>query len=78
MILALMYEIAMGIFYGVGAVFYVGRIPERWKPGAFDIAGHSHQIFHVFVIAGALAHSAATLIIMDWYQGSLGCDGKLL
>ncbi|KAM7508368.1 hypothetical protein LguiA_018821 [Lonicera macranthoides] len=68
-ILALMYEIAMGIFYGVGAVFYVRRIPERWKPGAFDIAGQSHQIFHVFVVAGALAHSAATLIIMDWAIG---------
>ena len=77
-IVALMYEIAMGIFYGVGAVFYVRRIPERWKPGAFDIAGHSHQIFHVFVVAGALAHSAATLIIMDWYRGSSGCDSKLL
>ncbi|KAK6151552.1 hypothetical protein DH2020_014187 [Rehmannia glutinosa] len=63
------YEIAMGILYGVGAVFYVTRIPERWRPGAFDIVGHSHQIFHVFVVAAALAHSAATLIIMEWRRG---------
>ncbi|KAK6126998.1 hypothetical protein DH2020_039264 [Rehmannia glutinosa] len=60
------YEIAMGILYGVGAVFYVTRIPERWRPGTFDIVGHSHQIFHVFVVAAALVHSAATLIIMEW------------
>ncbi|KAI3446706.1 hypothetical protein Pfo_003371 [Paulownia fortunei] len=63
------YEIAMGLLYGAGAVFYVTRIPERWKPGAFDIVGHSHQIFHIFVVAAALAHSAATLIIMEWRRG---------
>ncbi|KAK3012485.1 hypothetical protein RJ639_007936 [Escallonia herrerae] len=71
--LCLGYEIAMGLFYAIGAAFYVKRVPERWKPGAFDIAGHSHQIFHVFVVAGALAHSAATLVVMDWRQGSPAC-----
>ncbi|KAI3444063.1 hypothetical protein Pfo_000728 [Paulownia fortunei] len=68
-LVALVYEIAMGLLYGVGAVFYVTRIPERWKPGAFDIVGHSHQIFHFFVVAAALAHSAASLIIMEWRRG---------
>ncbi|GFQ00993.1 heptahelical transmembrane protein 2 [Phtheirospermum japonicum] len=63
------YEVVMGALYGVGAVFYVTRIPERWRPGAFDVVGHSHQIFHVFVVAAALAHCAATLIIMEWRQG---------
>ncbi|KAL8502399.1 hypothetical protein ACS0TY_021521 [Phlomoides rotata] len=63
------YEILMGLLYGVGAVFYVTRIPERWRPGVFDVVGHSHQIFHVFVVAAALAHSAATLIIMEWRRG---------
>ncbi|CAK9168895.1 unnamed protein product [Ilex paraguariensis] len=74
-LVSLGYEIVMGMFYAVGAGFYVSRIPERWKPGAFDIAGHSHQIFHVFVVAGALAHSAATLVVMDWRRGSPTCDG---
>ena len=63
------YEILMGLLYGIGAVFYVTRIPERWRPGVFDVVGHSHQIFHVFVVAAALAHSAATLIIMEWRRG---------
>ncbi|KAL0340169.1 UNVERIFIED_CONTAM: Heptahelical transmembrane protein 2 [Sesamum radiatum] len=66
---SLVYEIVMGLLYGIGAFFYVTRIPERWKPGAFDIVGHSHQIFHVFVVAAALAHCAATLIIMEWRRG---------
>lgn len=72
-LVALGYEIAMGILYAAGAVFYVSRIPERWKPGKFDIVGHSHQIFHVFVVAAALAHSAATLVIMDWRRNLPSC-----
>lgn len=72
---ALGYEIAMGLLYAAGAGFYTSRIPERWRPGAFDIVGQSHQIFHVLVVAAALAHSAATLVIMDWRRGLPSCDG---
>ena len=67
------YELAMAFLYAAGAAVYTSRIPERWKPGAFDIAGHSHQIFHVFVVLGALAHSVATLVIMDFRQESATC-----
>ncbi|KAK9059505.1 hypothetical protein SSX86_020209 [Deinandra increscens subsp. villosa] len=75
-LMALVYEVAMAVFYSIGAMFYVKRIPERWKPGAFDIAGHSHQIFHVFVVGGGLAHAAATLVIMNLRQSSQAlCDG---
>lgn len=70
---ALGYELAMAVLYAAGTGFYVSRIPERWKPGAFDIAGHSHQIFHVFVVLGALAHSAATLVVLDFRRGSPTC-----
>ncbi|KAJ0031428.1 hypothetical protein Pint_14323 [Pistacia integerrima] len=71
--LALGYELTMGLLYTVGAGFYVSRIPEKWKPGAFDIAGHSHQIFHVFVVLGALAHSTATIFILDFRRRSPVC-----
>ncbi|KAI3513903.1 hypothetical protein L1887_12127 [Cichorium endivia] len=69
-VVALVYEVVMAVCYSVGAMFYVKRIPERWRPGMFDIAGHSHQIFHVFVVGGALAHAAATLMIMNLQQAS--------
>ncbi|CAJ2645151.1 unnamed protein product [Trifolium pratense] len=72
-VVAIGYELLMGILYATGAVFYVTRIPERWKPGAFDIAGHSHQIFHVFVVLGALAHTTATLVIIDFRRASPTC-----
>ncbi|KAK2985599.1 hypothetical protein RJ640_006862 [Escallonia rubra] len=60
------YEVLMGAFYGLGALIYAVRIPERWKPGKFDIAGHSHQLFHVLVVAGAYSHYHAGLIYLRW------------
>ncbi|GKV18121.1 hypothetical protein SLEP1_g28542 [Rubroshorea leprosula] len=67
------FEIVMGFLYAAGAAFYTSRIPERWKPGAFDIIGHSHQIFHVFVVLAAIAHCVATLVVMDFRWGSPTC-----
>ncbi|KAJ4709066.1 Heptahelical transmembrane protein [Melia azedarach] len=70
--ITLAYEAAMAVFYLTGTMFYVSRIPERWKPGWFDLAGHSHQIFHVLVVFGALAHYGATLVFLEW-RDRVGC-----
>ncbi|PIN12724.1 hypothetical protein CDL12_14667 [Handroanthus impetiginosus] len=55
----------------LGTVFYVRRIPERWMPGWFDLAGHSRQIFHVFVVMGTLAHYGAAQAFM---RTRVACD----
>ncbi|CAL9157515.1 heptahelical transmembrane protein ADIPOR1-like [Musa acuminata AAA Group] len=68
----LAYEAAMAVSYLTGTVFYVTRVPERWKPGWFDLAGHSHQIFHVFVMAGALSHYGAAVVFLRW-RDEVGC-----
>ncbi|KAJ9564128.1 hypothetical protein OSB04_000094 [Centaurea solstitialis] len=60
------YEILMGTFYGIGSLIYATRIPERWMPGKFDIAGHSHNLFHVLVVAGAYTHYRAGLVYLQW------------
>ncbi|KAM0055284.1 hypothetical protein Hdeb2414_s0006g00204341 [Helianthus debilis subsp. tardiflorus] len=60
------YEILMGLLYGMGSLIYATRIPERWMPGKFDIAGHSHNLFHVFVVAGAYTHYRAGLVYLKW------------
>ncbi|KAL6993866.1 Heptahelical transmembrane protein 4 [Sarracenia purpurea var. burkii] len=60
------YEILMGMFYGIGALIYSTRIPERWMPGKFDIAGQSHQLFHILVVAGAYTHYHAGLVYLRW------------
>jgi adiponectin receptor len=66
--LALSLELAMGLVYATGAGFYVARVPERWRPGMFDCVGHSHQIFHVLVLVGALTHYVATAILIGWRE----------
>ncbi|KAK4781272.1 hypothetical protein SAY87_017378 [Trapa incisa] len=70
--ITLAYESVMAMSYLTGTAFYVVRVPERWRPGWFDLAGHSHQIFHVFVIMGALAHYGATLVFLEW-RDKTGC-----
>ncbi|VFQ95172.1 unnamed protein product [Cuscuta campestris] len=72
---ALWCEMAMGVLYAAGAAFYVARFPERVGPGKFDLVGSSHQIFHVLVVAAALAHCVATLVLMDWRRGLPHCGG---
>ncbi|CAL4921592.1 unnamed protein product [Urochloa decumbens] len=66
------YEVLMGLFYGLGALVYATRVPERWMPGKFDIAGHSHQLFHILVVAGAYTHYHAGLVYLKW-RDQQGC-----
>ncbi|XP_024398523.1 heptahelical transmembrane protein 4 isoform X2 [Physcomitrium patens] len=63
---ALYIEIFMGIIYGLSALIYSTRIPERWTPGTFDIVGNSHQLFHVLVVAGAYVHYHGGLVYLQW------------
>lgn len=48
--------LVMATLYVSGALLYGARIPERFLPGKCDIWFHSHQIFHVLVIAAAFVH----------------------
>src|SRR3954453_20733615 len=48
---ALLPVVAGGVFYSVGAVLNLLGWPALW-PGAFGV----HDLFHLFVIAGSLAH----------------------
>ena len=60
------YEALMGALYALGVAVYAARVPERWAPGRFDLVGHSHQLFHLFVIAGAYAHYLAGVEYLKW------------
>jgi len=42
------------------------RVPERWRPGRFDIWGSSHQIFHILVVFAAAAHLVDLLKAFDY------------
>ncbi|KAL8582216.1 hypothetical protein ACOMHN_004135 [Nucella lapillus] len=39
------------VFYALDAISFTALLPEKLRPGKFDIWGHSHQWFHVLVIA---------------------------
>ena len=43
------------------------RLTESWKPGAFDIWGHSHQIFHVGMAIGLTVHVCAFVKAVDHF-----------
>ncbi|KAF3918315.1 hypothetical protein ABW21_db0205703 [Orbilia brochopaga] len=63
---AMPWLLAEGVSYIVGAGMYAARVPERWRPGKFDIVGASHQIFHVLVLVGALCHLAGLVAAFDY------------
>lgn len=50
--------LAEGFWYGLGAFFFASRIPESLTcvGKRCDIMGSSHQVFHVCVVLGAVAH----------------------
>ena len=56
--------VIMAMLYLGGAGLYASRIPERFRPGMFDVWAHSHQIFHVCVVAAALVYYDALLILV--------------
>ncbi|EMC92723.1 hypothetical protein BAUCODRAFT_37623 [Baudoinia panamericana UAMH 10762] len=64
--MGLSWVISQGVLYIAGAVIYAARIPERFKPGAFDLFGHSHQIFHVLVLLAAATHLVGLLKAFDY------------
>ncbi|KAL8790248.1 MAG: hypothetical protein Q9195_006471 [Heterodermia aff. obscurata] len=45
--------------YLVAVTIYATKVPEALHPGAFDLWGHSHQIFHVLMAVGLTMHFAA-------------------
>uniref|UniRef100_A0A8C3A207 Adiponectin receptor 1a n=2 Tax=Cyclopterus lumpus TaxID=8103 RepID=A0A8C3A207_CYCLU len=62
----------MGAMYITGAGLYAARIPERYFPGKCDIWFHSHQIFHVLVVAAAFIHFYGVSNLQEFRYGLEG------
>jgi adiponectin receptor len=75
---AMWLDIMMGILYLGGAYLYSCRWPERQFPGKFDMAFHSHQLFHVAVVVAALLHYRAVHLLAGWRDETGGCTLPLL
>uniref|UniRef100_A0A8C5HK46 Adiponectin receptor protein 2-like n=1 Tax=Gouania willdenowi TaxID=441366 RepID=A0A8C5HK46_GOUWI len=64
----------MAILYITGACLYAARIPERFFPGKCDIWFHSHQLFHILVVAGAFVHFHGVCNLQEFrYTVGAGC-----
>ncbi|CAC9887834.1 unnamed protein product, partial [Aureobasidium pullulans] len=64
--MGLSWLVLQGVLYVSGAAIYAARIPERLKPGSFDIWGSSHQIFHVLVLLAAASHFIGLVKSFDY------------
>ena len=49
------------------------RVPERLKPGKFDIWGSSHQIFHVLVVSAAISQLVGLLKAFEFAHSVGAC-----
>lgn len=56
---------------GISFIFYSTRLPERARPGCFDICGNSHQIFHTLV-------SASQWLIIRSFRADVESNSSLL
>eukprot|EP00798_Chlamydomonas_sp_ICE-L_P012824 gene12824-40_t len=70
--IAFVYVALHGAINLTGTAIYVARIPEKWKPGRFDIFLSSHQWFHFAVVAAALVHLSAMKLLLEWRDSSGG------
>ncbi|TIA30256.1 HlyIII-domain-containing protein [Aureobasidium pullulans] len=64
--MGLSWLVLQGVLYVSGAAIYAARVPERLKPGSFDIWGSSHQIFHVLVLLAAASHFIGLVKSFDY------------
>lgn len=70
-LIGLRWLVAQGVLYILGATLYAARIPERFRPGTFDIWGASHQIFHMLVLLAAAAHLVDLVKAFDFKHSRL-------
>lgn len=55
----------VGLFV-LGGVLGAMYVPERWAPGRLDLAGNSHQIMHVLVVAAQYYMFRGALADLHW------------
>mmetsp|Transcript_60488 Transcript_60488/g.194768 ORF Transcript_60488/g.194768 Transcript_60488/m.194768 type:complete len:313 (+) Transcript_60488:103-1041(+) len=66
------YLAAMFGCYGAGAWFFINRWPEKHWPGRFDFFGHSHQVWHIFVLLAAVSWVRGSVKMLQHFR-SLNC-----
>jgi adiponectin receptor len=55
-------------------VVFTLKVPERWAPGAFDLAGSSHNLWHVLVFLAGSAWLEGMLEFYEWRRAAPPLD----
>jgi hypothetical protein len=67
---ALFWHLVQFISFILSGLIFVGRIPERFSPGLFDLFGQSHHAFHLTIFL--MAYSQANAVFQDMRSISSG------
>ena len=60
---ALFWHSMQFFFFLLSGLIFVGRIPERFYPGVFDLVGQSHHGFHLTIFF--MAYSQSNAVFQD-------------
>ncbi len=60
---ALFWHLIQFISFILSGLIFIGRIPERFFPGLFDLVGQSHHAFHLTIFL--VAYSQAKAVFQD-------------
>ncbi len=60
---ALFWHLMQFISFILSGVIFIGRIPERFSPGLFDLIGQSHHAFHLTIFL--MSYSQANAVFQD-------------
>ena len=72
------YYLLEGLLFIIGSAVYTTRVPEKLKPGKFDIWGSSHQIFHVLVAIATFVHFVGIWQAFEFhYQHNRQCVHRI-
>lgn len=72
----------MVFFYLLGVCIFIFKVPERYQslinnhrfyPGKYDFIMHSHQIWHILVLLGAVSHYLGLISLMNWTLNHATC-----
>jgi predicted membrane channel-forming protein YqfA (hemolysin III family) len=56
----------MYVISGLAFFIYITKVPERFCSGKFDYFGHSHQWWHVFVVAALYYWHCTGMVYLEY------------
>ncbi|XP_071807342.1 membrane progestin receptor beta-like [Asterias amurensis] len=62
--IAMFYHVIQVACFLIGSFFFAAPFPQKFSPGNFDIVGHGHQLFHIFM--ALVSYTEAEAVYRDY------------